>query len=185
VTHPTDDDHRLHGALEQDRREHDWDRDWGPIEALRETRQLGPVVGCLLIAAIGVYIGAWTAGNGDVLGGLVIGALAIVGGGLWLDIELCSGTPAHVHECRRCRRETDRWRGPTRDDLRATSLVGQRSAAPRTPAASLYGRVPPEPREWPEELKPAVRRTDPPTEPQELYPTVPAASRSRRGGVAD
>jgi hypothetical protein len=172
MTHPTDDDYRLHGALEQDRRERDWDRNWGVIEALRETRHLGPVVGTLVVAAVAIYAAAWATGQGDVLGGLVIGAVAIVCGGLWLDTELCKGTPAHVHECRRCRRETDRWRGSTRDDMWVTSLVGQRSAAARTPPPNRYRQpAPPQPRSWDGDAEPAVRKT---VEPRSVTAEPPA-----------
>jgi hypothetical protein len=184
VTHPTDDEFRLHSALEQDRRERDWERDWGRIEALRETRHLGPVVGSLVIAAIGVYIGAWMAGNGEPIGGVVVGAAGLVGGGLWLDTELCKGTPTHVHECRRCRRETDRWRGPTRDDLWVTSLVGQRSPAERTPAPRRYDRHSGEPREIPDDTEPAVRALTHRADDPRVYDTVPASA-TPGGGVGD
>lgn len=167
MTHATDQQRRLHSGLEQDRRERDWDRQWSPVEALRETGHLGPVAGTLVMAAIGIYIAAWMAGRGDLLGGLVIGAVAVVGGGLMVDTQLCKGTPAHVHECRRCRRETDRWRGPTRDEQWVTALVGQSSAASQTPPATRYAiEGPPEPRSWRDDLEPAVREI---TEPRTVH----------------
>jgi hypothetical protein len=184
MTHPTNRECRVHSGLEQEQRERDWDRDWAPIEALRETRHLGPVVGSIAIAAIGVYIGADLAGNGDPIAGVVGAAVSLAVGGLWLDTELCKGTPATVNECRRCRRETDRWRGPTRDDQWVASLIGQSSPAERTPAATRYDRGPPEPRDWVGEPEPAVWNVDRPGDPQQLYRTVPA-DRSARGGVGD
>lgn len=159
MTHSTGEEPRCDGALEQELRERDWDRTWGVVEALRETRHLGPVLGTLVLASIGVYAAAWVAGQGNPVAGLLIGVAAIVGGGLSLDTELCKGTPVRGHECRRCRRETDRWRGPTRDDQWVAALVGQSSPAARTPAPTRYRQSgPPEPRSWAGEAEPAVRK---------------------------
>jgi len=171
---------RLHGAARQDEREQTLDRNWGPFTALRETGLIGPVALVVVLAIVGIYAGATMARNGEALGGVGVGAVTLVVGGLWLDSELCKGTPATVHECRRCRRETDRWRGPTADDQSLTSLLGQRSAAARTPSATRYDRadpVPPASRVPPADIKPAIRRVDEPRPApagDELFETVAA-----------
>lgn len=181
MTHRTSiEPERLHGASRQDEREQTLDRDWSPLTALRETGLLGPVAITVALILVGIYVGATMVRSGQPMGGVSVGAVALIGGGLWIDTELCKGTPATVHECRHCRRETDRWRGPTADDQWLTSLVGQRSAAARTPSATRYDRVdaePPAPRVPPADTEPAVRPVDelrPAPTGDELFETVGA-----------
>lgn len=146
MIHPTSNGpERIHGAAIQEGRESDLDREWNALEALRETGHLAPVATMLVLAGVSVYLGGWMIQNGEVLGGVAIPAVGILAGGLAMDTHLCAGTPARAHECRRCRRETDRWRGPTRDGQLLTSLVGQRSPAEQTPRASRYEQTETEP----------------------------------------
>ncbi|WP_276260582.1 hypothetical protein [Haloglomus litoreum] len=174
-------------AFEQELRERDWDRSWGAIEALRETGHLAPVATYLLLAAVTIYAGALGVRGNSPVAGLALAVGGLVGFGLMIDTTLCKGTPAHVHECRRCRRATDRWRGPTRDGQWIMSILGQPSAAEATPAAQRYGRSAPEPWTWPEEADPAVREVsvtrsaaaDPPSSIDGTQPSPP------NGGAGD
>ncbi|WP_276258127.1 hypothetical protein [Haloglomus litoreum] len=161
MIHGSFDERETRSAVEQDAAERTLDRDWTLLEALMETKQLGLLVFMLVLIGVLVYAGARMAATGDPLVGVGLAGASLVGGGLLLDSVLCVQTPAHVHECRKCRRETDRWRGPTRDDQWVTSLVGQPSAADRTPSATRYEREA-EPRAWAGEAEPAVRKLSKP-----------------------
>lgn len=127
-------------ARAQAERERLFDRDYALVESLRETGQLWPVAFFAAAMPVGVYLGARGVAGSTPIGGLALAAAALVGGGLALDTHLCKGTPASVYECRRCRRATDRWRGPTRDAQWVTSIVGQGSAAGQTPTPSRDAR---------------------------------------------
>lgn len=152
-------------ARAQAERERLFDRDYALVESLRETGQLLPVVFFAAAIPVGVYLGAQAAAGSTPIGGLALAVAALVGGGLALDTHLCKGTPATRHECRRCRRATDRWRGPTRDDQWFTSIVGQTSAAGQTPAAGRRDAAV----EFDDTAPGAVDE-----EPDELYDTVTA-----------
>jgi hypothetical protein len=136
MTHPTDDRPRVHSGREQSHRERLFDEDFGLVESLRMTGHLPDAAMKVVLGGLFVYVGGWMVANGDPLLGLGLASTAVIGAGLALDTTLCKGTPASVHECRRCRRETDRWRGPTRDSQWVTSVTGQPSAARETPSAS-------------------------------------------------
>lgn len=156
-------------ARDQAARERLFDSDYALVESLRETGQLWPVAFFAAVIPVGIYLGARGVAGSTPLGGLALAVGALLGGGLALDTHLCKGTPASVYECRRCRRATDRWRGPTRDTQWVTSIVGQGSPAGRTPTPSRYDLD-----TEPEVETPDSATPDEESEPDPLFDTVTA-----------
>jgi hypothetical protein len=135
MIHPGEIRNRAPAAAEQHELERKRDSELTALDALRETGSLGPLLALAIATAVGIYFGARLVSMGDLAPGLLLAGASIVGGSLAMDTRLCVGTPTRIHECRHCRRETDRWRGESRDGRRHTSLFGQRSAASETPRA--------------------------------------------------
>jgi hypothetical protein len=169
IDHGPHPDTDVPSARAQAARERLFDSDYALVESLRETGQLWPVAFFAAVIPVGIYLGARGAAGSTPIGGLALAAVALVGGGLALDTHLCKGTPASVYECRRCRRATDRWRGPTRDTQWVTSIVGQGSAAGRTPTPSRYQLDTESEAETPASTTP-----DEASEPDPLFDTVTA-----------